>query len=72
MAQITVTSPTTGQTRQIEETITQQGKQFKYAFTKAQKNYAVETDMYEYKEGSRTEWIGTMQPFAMTQDSTGT
>ena len=72
MTKITVKSPTTGKTRQVEQTITRQGKTFQYVWTKPQKNYSQETDLYEWKAGNRSEWVGKIQPFVLKQDSTGT
>lgn len=66
---ITVTSRTTGQTREIPETIEYCGRTLVYERTDAQQNYSPETDWYcePWAGGQR---VGRQQPMVYGPDFT--
>lgn len=71
---IKITSPTTGEIREIPETKEYNGLPHTYAYTSAQKNYKRETDWYIFRYAStQSSQIGIQQPLILhANDTTGT
>lgn len=66
---ITVTSRTTGQTREIPDTIEYNGRTLTYVRTDPQRNYRPETDWYQ-EPWTDGQVVGRQQPMVYGADFT--